>query len=32
VFKEITAGFSEDPTIMSIVNDGEAICNSYGYN
>ncbi|MPM47324.1 hypothetical protein SDC9_94033 [bioreactor metagenome] len=32
VFKEISAGFSEDPTIMSIVNDGEGICNSYGYN
>lgn len=31
VFKEISAGFSEDPTIMSIVNDGEAICKSYNY-
>lgn len=31
VFKEITDGFSGDETIMSIVNDGEAICTSYGY-
>lgn len=31
VFKEITAGFNGDETIMSIVNDGEGICQSYGY-
>ena len=32
VFREITAGFSEDTTIMSIVNEGESICKYYGYN
>lgn len=32
VFKEITAGFSGDPTVMSIVNEGEAICASYNYH
>ncbi len=31
VFKEITDGFSGDETIMSIVNEGEQICESYGY-
>ena len=31
VFKEITDSFSQDETIMSIVNEGEAICSSYGY-
>jgi len=31
VFKEIEAGFGGDITIMSIVNEGRAICNFYGY-
>ena len=31
VFKEILQGFSGDPTIVAIVNDGEGICSSYGY-
>lgn len=31
IFKEVSAGFSEDTTIMAIVQDGEAICNYYGY-
>lgn len=31
VFKEVSVGFSEDTTIMAIVQDGEAICNYYGY-
>lgn len=31
IFKEVAAGFSEDTTIMAIVNEGEAICNYYGY-
>lgn len=32
VFNEITAGFGGDDTIMSIVDEGAAICNFYGYN
>ncbi|MHC1740705.1 MAG: tetratricopeptide repeat protein [Anaerolineaceae bacterium] len=31
LFKQITAAFSQDPTIMSIVSEGEGICESYGY-
>jgi len=31
VFDEITAGFGGDETIMSIVREGVAICNFYGY-
>ena len=31
VFDEITAEFSNDVTIMGIVNEGEAICRYYGY-
>jgi len=31
VFDEITAVFSADETIMSIVREGVAICNYYGY-
>lgn len=31
VFKEVAAGFSEDETIMAIVQEGESICNYYGY-
>lgn len=32
IFHEITQGFSQDETIMSIVNEGESICKYYGYN
>ena len=32
IFNEISQGFSEDTTIMSIVNEGESICKYYGYN
>jgi tetratricopeptide (TPR) repeat protein len=31
VFKEITASFGNDVTIMNIVKDGVGICNYYGY-
>ena len=31
VFKEITAKFASDVTIMSIVNEGMGICSFYGY-
>ena len=31
VFDEISAGFSNDDSVMSIVNEGIAICNYYGY-
>jgi len=31
VFDEITAVFSSDETIMSIVKEGMAICGFYGY-
>lgn len=31
VFNEIEAGFASDVTIMSIVNEGRAICSYYGY-
>jgi tetratricopeptide (TPR) repeat protein len=31
VFAEITAKFSGDDSVMSIVNEGVAICNYYGY-
>jgi hypothetical protein len=31
LFKQISAAFSADPDIMSIVSEGEGICASYGY-
>jgi tetratricopeptide (TPR) repeat protein len=31
LFKQITAAFSEDSSIMSIVSEGEAICADYGF-
>ncbi|MCX6053784.1 MAG: tetratricopeptide repeat protein [Chloroflexi bacterium] len=31
VFREITAGFSGDETIMAIVNEGVKICNNQGF-
>jgi len=31
VFKQVKGSFGTDPTIMSIVNSGEAICADYGY-
>jgi tetratricopeptide (TPR) repeat protein len=32
LFKQITAAFSADDSIMSIVQEGEAICADYGFN
>lgn len=31
LFKQISAAFSSDPDIMSIVSEGEGICANYGY-
>jgi hypothetical protein len=31
VFDEVAAGFSGDPTIMAIVDEGVTICNNQGY-
>ncbi len=31
VFAEVRQGFGSDPTIMSIVQEGESICQYYGY-
>jgi tetratricopeptide (TPR) repeat protein len=32
IFKEISAAFSSDASIMAIVNEGEAICANYGFH
>ena len=31
VAREIEAVYGDDPSVMSIVRDGQAICASYGY-